>query len=390
MKLSSFFIITLLLLAEVGSGQNARFSQIGNTPLLLNPSLSGRFDGQYRIGSLLSWQKTQITSMAHQDVYVDVKFGKRNRSLGDDIAYSSDSAANAKLNRKKNPREEAKDETYSAKKKKGYWSAGLNYYHYGTDLLGIYSNVSPIRADFYALAIAHHFYLNNNKYFGIGAQMTYANGNIDETRGTKYDKEISGGGFRYDNKAPFNHNSSANYTDYSVGAYFGQVTDQVSYELGLAMNHLFYPHDDIFNKDSETWLRHTMTLHSVLRFKVSKKWAAVQKNVYWGEGLYWRSTTIKDSLNIISLWTGIEFYKTQPLSNVNLNFGFYSRSFKTIMPMAILGIGPLATIRATYEFPINSARFKAYTAKRTEISALFTINRNTATGTRIYKKFNYW
>ena len=155
------------------------------------------------------------------------------------------------------------------------------------------------------------------------------------------------------------------------------------------MNHLFYPHD-AFNGDKETWLRHTMTLHTVVRFKLSQRWAIVQKNIYWGEGLYWRSTSYVDSLHIISLWTGFEFYRTQPKSGVNLNFGFYSRSFKTLMPMVILGLGPIATVRATYEFPINSAKYRAYTAHRTEISFLFTYKRNTPTGTRIYKKFNYW
>ena len=387
MKIKLCFFLIIVLISEKGIAQNARFSQIGSVPLLLNPSLSGRFDGQIRGGALMSWQQTNYATIPHQNLFIDFKIGKKIRNLGDDIAYSTDTVLSN--NKPKKPKEEAKDETYSAKKKKGYWSAGLNFYHYGTDPLGFYSNKSPLKADFYTLAFARHFYLNNNRYLGIGASMAYANGSWDDSKRKQYDKEISGGAFGIIRKSTV-ANVKNNYTDFSVGAYFGQVTDQISYELGFSMNHLFYPHDDIYNKDAETWLRHTMTLHTVLRFKISQHWAAVQKNVFWGEGLYWRSTTINDSLQILSLWAGLEFYRTQPLHNVNLNFGFYSRSFKTIMPMVILGLGQIATVRATYEFPINSAKYTAYTAHRTEVSVLFTYKRNTKAGTRIYKKFNYW
>ena len=38
----------------------------------------------------------------------------------------------------------------------------------------------------------------------------------------------------------------------------------------------------------------------MLRLRVNDKWALLQKNLYWQEGLYYRSKSFKDSLNIDS------------------------------------------------------------------------------------------
>ena len=127
-----------------------------------------------------------------------------------------------------------------------------------------------------------------------------------------------------------------------------------------------------------------------MRIKLNNKWGLLQKNTYWQEGLYYRSKTFNDSLNIVSFWSGVEFIRTNPSSNFNVNFGLYTRSFRTVMPYLNINLGRLANIRYSYEFPFNTAKFGAYTAKRHEAALILYYQRNTAPGVRFYKKTNFW
>lgn len=378
MKNQKLLLVIFLLISEFVAAQNARFSQIGTAPIQMNPSLTGRFDGKARLSALYSFQESKITQMQHQNVSLDIKFGKY-RSSGDEELPKPNSTDI--LNGK--PVKEAKDEVNKKKAIMGYWAVGLNYYHYG-------DKNAPIKADFFSASLARHFYNKRNKFFGFGIQATYAQGDLDEKRGTLYDKEISGGTFRIPRGAASGRVSSKNYVDFNGGAYYGMVTDAVMFEIGGAMYHLFYPNIDILDKDSESKLRHRVTAHSVLRLKLNDKWGLVQKNIYWQEGLYYRSKSFGDSLEIVSFWTGVELYKTNPATNTNLNFGLYTRSFRTVMPYLNMNIGKVANLRYTYEHPFNSSKYSAYTAKRHEVALILSYKRYTTPGTKFYKKVNFW
>ena len=226
------------------SAQNARFSQLWSAPLQFNPALSGRFDGQYRAGGLMSWQKTRSADVNHMAFFLDAKFGKY-RYQGDEVPVNLNNRPDSNHKAVK----EAKDET-ERRKSIGYWSAGVNYYRFG-------DNNDPLTGDFFTGTIARHFYIKRNKFIGVGIQGTYAHGELDENRGKEYDAEIGAGSFRYkkSTNSSVNSVSSKTYADVNVGAYYGLITEQVSLELGLAMYHLFYPKDD-FNNDDESRLRH--------------------------------------------------------------------------------------------------------------------------------------
>jgi hypothetical protein len=388
MKNQKLLIVIFLFVSEFVVAQNARFSQLGSAPIQFNASLTGRFDGKARLGGLYSWQSTNKANMQHQNISFDIKFG-RYKSSGDEPRPDPSSAV---LNATK-PAKEAKDEIQKAKgnkaksnnanRNKGYWGVGLNYYHYGDDK-------SPLSASFYSASLARHFYNKRNKFFGFGVQATWAEGKLDERKGLNYDREISGGTFRYPNGTPSNRVSSKSYLDFNVGAYYGMVTESVMFELGGAMNHLFYPEIDILDKDTESQLRHRVTAHSVLRVRFNDKWGLIQKNMYWQEGLYYRSKSFGDSLEIVSFWTGVEMYKTNPKSNINVNFGLYTRSFRTVMPYLNINLGYIANLRYSYEHPFNSKKFNAYSAKRNEVALILTMGRYTSPGTNFYKKANFW
>lgn len=376
MKIQKLLVVIFLLSSKLVSAQNSRYSQIGSTPMLLNPALTGRFDGKIRLSGLYSAQKTNFAKLNHTNIGLDFKLGKF-RSFGDEQTTGP-------VNETPKVKREAKDEVGKPRKITGYWGVGVDYNHSGKD-------DAPLKTDFISLSVARHFYSQRNKYFGIGAQVTYAHGDLDERRGMAYDKEIGVGSFRYPRKTSVDVLvSKKNYVDYNIGAYYGMVTEAVGFELGAAMYHLFYPKNDILDNDNETKLRHRVTAFSVLRIRLNPKWGLIQKNIYWQEGLYYRSKSFNDSLNIVSFWSGVELIKTQTKSNINLNFGLYTRSFRTVMPYLNLNLGRFANLRYSYEFPLNSSKYTAYTAKRHEAALIFYYGRNTSPGVRFYKKTNFW
>lgn len=360
-------LVFLVFALSRAGAQNARFSQVGSAPLSLNPALCGRFDGQVRVGGLLSWQSSQKAEVPHQNIYADFKLGK----------YYDD----------------GDEQTNGPKMLRGFWSLGLGYYHYGSDFTGIMKNNSPVKASFYSLTVARQFYLHytKDKFVGLGAQIALADGDLNESRGLDYDIEVSGGGFTYKNKFQTGaQKGEKRYVDVSLGGYYGFNTDEISFEIGGSMNHLFYPRNDISNKDAETKLRHRATLHSVVRLKITDGWSLVQKNIYWIEGLYLRSRSFGDSLYIASLWAGAEVYKNNPAKNVSLSGGLYSRNFRTFLPVATVHFGKSLTVRGSYEFPLNLHRYTAYTARRTEIALIYNHKRKSVPAKNIEQKFNFW
>ena len=89
MKIQKLLVVIFLLSSKLASAQNSRFSQIGTAPLLLNPALTGRFDGRIRFSGLYSGQTArsqgtgETAKMNYENAAIDVKLGKF-RSFGDD------------------------------------------------------------------------------------------------------------------------------------------------------------------------------------------------------------------------------------------------------------------------------------------------------------------
>ena len=76
-------VIFLFLLTSSAFAQNARPSQLFNTPMLVNPALTGRFDGKARLGALYSYQQSEYATMPHYHAFLDLKLGKY-KSSGDE------------------------------------------------------------------------------------------------------------------------------------------------------------------------------------------------------------------------------------------------------------------------------------------------------------------
>jgi hypothetical protein len=261
-----------------------------------------------------------------------------------------------------------------------YAAVGLNFYRYG-------HSSTPLSAMFPSLSVAYHTFIDRRRRHGIsaGLQVAYAMGRYDATSiGSirKPDYEISGGGFVPKGGGPGNLTASLNYVDISVGGMYTYKTREFEVEAGLSMYHLFYPATDIFKKDLEAKQRHRGVGSLNLGFELNQTKKVYIKSMYWRDGLFWLSQSLEDTTGeyIIGglkahFWLGLEL-KNMPLEDKDLifSYGLYTRSIATVMPMVEANYKKKYTLRATYEYPMNSKRFDAYRARRLELAFVMFIN----------------
>lgn len=329
--ISLFFIF---LTATVLKAQNPRFSMFDASPLVVNPAYAGKINGSVRAGTHFGVHLSDSAEIRHLNTYVDfrtsVKGDKRTNHLG----------------------------------------IGLNFYTYG------FNSQSPVIANFPSLSLAYHMGLGKTgKHFlGIGAQVAYASARLDETKGL-YDKELSGGGFRYVPTANRRNTTARNsYWDASGGVYYQFKGEDVEFETGLSMYHMFYPKNDIYKTDQETRLRHRGVMNMRMQMKLSKKRSIAFQSMYWADGLYWRSR-VYDSDNLVAFWTGVEILNSKAENGFSVDYGIYSRTFRTFMPYLSLHFNKVLNFRMSYEWPFNSTAFESNRAKRGEAALIFNFSK---------------
>jgi outer membrane protein OmpA-like peptidoglycan-associated protein len=329
------FQLLFLIISIGGFSQDARLSQIWSLPTMMNPAFSGKFDGSYRLGLGNSSQKSKLGAVNHQYGFVDSRFEGKATGLD------------------------------------RYFGLGVSYYQYGNGA------TNPINAKFVAITGAHHFNLSKDGVhsMGVGTQLAFASASASEKNGI-YDKEINGGGFRWNDFNPNGtRNNVSNYIDWNTGVYYKYKGTDLNIELGAAGYHYLHPKNSLITYDAEHRLRGRIVFHSKVDITVNPKKILTFQNIFWTEGLYWVSRSL-DKYNLVSNWGGLELSKAVPSDKPYINYGMYTRSFKTIMPYASLISRNGFNLRASYEFPFNTTRYDAYTAKRFEISFHYTVGGN--------------
>ena len=79
MKIQKLLVVIFLLSSELVAAQNSRFSQIGTAQMLLNPALTGRFDGKIRLTGLYSAQTAEnVTGVGNNTSREKAKMNYQN------------------------------------------------------------------------------------------------------------------------------------------------------------------------------------------------------------------------------------------------------------------------------------------------------------------------
>src|SRR5687767_13818099 len=102
-----FFLFALILFAEVSFAQDIHFSQFYASPLTLNPALTGRMNGDYRLAAIYRGQFKSFTSDPTFTPYAtpaasfDIPFifgKKKNNAVGAGFLFVNDITNNKRLN----------------------------------------------------------------------------------------------------------------------------------------------------------------------------------------------------------------------------------------------------------------------------------------------------
>jgi hypothetical protein len=303
---------------------------------MMNPAMSGNFDGLLKLGLGSSWQRNGSSKVTHQYAFVDKRIDLPEYSPNKFIGLS------------------------------------INAYQYGKDFVGGTTNNSPIQASFISFTGAYHFNLSSDEVhsMGIGAQGVLTNGNLDERKGA-YDKEISGGGFAWSRLSSMGTavRKGASYVDLNTGAYYRYRGNGMKAEIGAAVYHFLNPSNTI-RTDKPDGLHSRAVFHTKLDVDFDKTYTMTFRYINWEEGLYWRSDKF-DPSNIHTSWTGVELANTASNRKLLVSGGLYTRSFRTIMPLVNININRGVNISTSYEMPLSPGQYGSYTAKRFEITLHF-------------------
>lgn len=345
LRFSYLFLLSFLSFNNV-LAQDARLSQVWSMPTMMNPALSGRFEGKLRAAFGYSGQTSKISSTSHQFGFIDTRIDTKRRREGE------------------------------------YFGLGFSYYQYGT------SSNNAIKASFYGLTGAYHVNLSKDGVHsaGFGTQFVYASGISTEARAiTVFDKEVNAGGFRWTNfiqptTGPATNQTirRANYIDWNSGAYYRYSGDHIIIDAGLGAYHYMHPKNSISRPDLESRLRGRITFQTAMTIALNNLRSLYINNIFWKEGLYWNSTAL-DANNIVTNWSGVEFKRSSDLNAFYADFGLYTRSFKTVMPYVSVNSPTGVNLRLSYEHPINTKITEAtssYTTKRIEFALHYTLFRD--------------
>jgi type IX secretion system PorP/SprF family membrane protein len=329
-------LVVFFLLLSNAHAQDARLSQPWSNPTMMNPAMSGNFDGLLKLGLGSSWQRNANNKVTHQYAFVDKRINLPEYSPNKFIGLS------------------------------------INAYQYGKDFIAGTINISPIQASFISFTGAYHFNLSEDEThsMGIGVQGVLTNGNLDERKGA-YDKEISGGGFAWTrlNSMGTTVSKGASYADVNAGSYYRYRGNGMKAEIGAAVYHFLNPVNTI-RTDKAGGQYSRAVFHTKLDVDLDKTYTMTFRYINWEEGLYWRSNKF-DPSNIHTSWTGVELANTASNRKLLVSGGLYTRSFRTIMPLVNINIKRGINISTSYEMPLSPARYGSYTAKRFEISLHF-------------------
>jgi len=200
----SFILILCCFIFSLqnSSAQDPHFSQFFASPLTINPALTGKFDGNYRIASnhRNQWPNINnafITTTASLDAKLLQKSLNENDSWGIGFTGYADNHANGAI--------------------KFNYASFSTAYHKGVDE-------------------------DNNTQIGFGFQITQANMLLN-TNQIKFEDQLTNAGFTGISSDLFTAPSlTSNYTTINAGLLLnGTIGEQNNYYFGLSMYHLNRP-----------------------------------------------------------------------------------------------------------------------------------------------------
>ena len=246
-NLKLYFLLVLiipsfLILNSELKAQDIHFSQFESSPILLNPSLTGHFDGQYRIGTNYRSQWSSVIAPYKTiDIYFDSKLlpSKLNDKLAIGAAIFTDRA--------------------------GDWQFGT------TEA---------------SLSLSYALPLNSNEtqFLVLGMQGGMVNRSLDFSNIT-FGSQFDGGSI--DANLPSGEttiNNSISFADFSTGLnWIYSVNEKLKLESGLAYFHVNKP-DQSFYSDKQDKLQSKFVMHASSNYALSDRSTLMPRILFLRQG----------------------------------------------------------------------------------------------------------
>ena len=293
-------------------GQDIHFSQLNQMPLLINPALTGAFNGNQR--SFLNYKQQEISGIALYETY----------------AFSFDMAI------------------YKKRWKKGHLGAGIFAF---SDKAGVFEmGINQFNLSFSAIVpLNQHHNLSAGLQGGF-AQRTLNSSNLkwtDQFKDGEFDPAISSG-------ETSNFNTST-FGDFSAGLFWSYVKDEANYNLlninaGIAIFHLNRPEQEFYTGFSQQ-LYPKFVLHtSTYITPKSSNIALLPSFIFLNQG-----SAIEMNFGAMVRYTLKEESKHSGLvRKIAVLFGGYYRTGNTIIPSFIIEIANFA-LGISYDVNISSS-----------------------------------
>jgi type IX secretion system PorP/SprF family membrane protein len=319
------FLFTLQFAVSV-KAQDPHFSQFFASPLTLNPALTGKFDGQFRLAGNFRNQwpsipNAYITESASLDFSILKKVVPDHDVLGIGFSYLSDQSADGALD--------------------------LNYG---------------------SLSLSYHKALDEEGYNTIGAgfQATYSTLSLNLSKLT-FEDQLTQNGFTGTTSEVFSNGTNKNYFDMSAGLLFSGSSDGVNnYYLGASLYHINRP--SVGFKDENWILLPRTTVHGGASFPLNDQLTIDASAI----------TQFQNEANETLIGGALAINANQDHDDpTNVYVGSWIRFGDAIIPYVALEFSGLR-IGASYD--VNTSSLKAATDSRggVELSLIY-INKNYGT-----------
>lgn len=321
--LSSFFFVL-----PHSSAQDIHFSQYFSSPLILNPGLTGQFDGDYRLISNYKNQWGSISDFPFETISLSTDKSFLKNKLAAGLLFYKDKAGDSKM--------------------------GINQVSFSLGTRVAFDDKNSI---------------------ATGIQGGWVQRSIDISNlswDTQYDgKTFNRALFSGENTAP----SNFSYFDISAGTYYkGVVSDLLSFNAGIAAFHLNKPKQSYLESDDKLHVKWTFHGGAAIGFKnwnktllptfmILRQGAAQEINI---------GAAMKYNLGMDSKYTGINV-------SSNIIFGGYYRVKDAVIAYTRYDFKDIFSVGFSYDINLSKLRSASYARGGAEVFLSFTIRRSNVT-----------
>jgi hypothetical protein len=322
-KLASlFFAICTLCLLQKNIAQEVRVADYQAIQLLINPALTGYYDGTVRVAAYQAAIRSDSGDNNFSNVSAQFRFGK-NR----------------------------------------HWALGVSVFHSGDKNFQVTSN-------YIGGSIAKEWILDDKGFslLRVGFQASYNQGRLDESQGKYY---------RYSDVniikvfpsalRPIGYplvDVSMSYMNYSTGIFYRYQNCDIRFETGVGIYNLFCPWFSPSPWHTDFRKRHRVAVQNSFSYTLDPVNTLHFNYLLWKEGMYLRDfdpVRAGDTEPIMENVFGVAWQRY--FNNNSISFQFAERSLKAIIGIIGLDINQRLKVNLAYEMPLY---YKYYDVKHLE------------------------